>query len=62
VAAAIDVVLTPKQLSQRIERSEHTLYLWRAAGKGPGWFKLGVSVFYDLSEVERWERATGRAA
>jgi predicted DNA-binding transcriptional regulator AlpA len=49
-------VLTPQQLARRLGKSGQTIYRWRVEGKGPTAIKLGHAVFYELTEVERWER------
>jgi predicted DNA-binding transcriptional regulator AlpA len=48
--------LTPKQLSERWGVTVQTLSNWRHAKKGPRYIKLGGSVRYPISAVERFEK------
>jgi predicted DNA-binding transcriptional regulator AlpA len=58
---AVDQVLTTKALAERLGLSIYTLIGWRRQGKGPKAVRLTPSLtVYDLDEVERWERETGR--
>lgn len=43
-----------KQLSQRLNLSQVTLARMRCQGTGPAYVKLGRSVKYRWSDVERW--------
>ena len=44
-----------KELCQlRSWACEQTLATWRHLCKGPRYFKVGRSVFYDLDEVDAW--------
>lgn len=51
--------LTPREVSERYceQVSVRTLSNWRWSGKGPEFFKIGGSVLYKLSDLERWEES-----
>jgi len=50
-----EVMLTARQVSENyIPVKPQTLALWRVAGRGPKYVKLGYRVFYRLSEVREW--------
>lgn len=49
--------LTPPELAERWAIPVGTLGNWRSAGTGPTFFKLGSSVRYAISDVERYETA-----
>jgi predicted DNA-binding transcriptional regulator AlpA len=57
----MDQVLTARQLADRLGKSVYTIGLWRREGKGPKPVRITPSfTVYPLTEVERWERETGR--
>ena len=48
-------IFTEKELSRRWKLDPKTLRNWRCQGRGPGYFKIGVSVRYPTSEILRVE-------
>ncbi len=42
------------ELAELINMSPVTLAQWRAAGKGPAFFRFGRHIRYRLSEVRAW--------
>ena len=48
-------LLTPKETSERLGLTLETLQIWRTAGSGPPWMKLGSHlVRYPETELEAW--------
>lgn len=47
--------LTTHELAKRWAMSPRTLANWRAAGKGPYYFKAGWTVFYTIPDVIHYE-------
>lgn len=47
-------LLTNEEVAQVIAVTEHTLSVWRSAGKGPKFVRLGRNVFYRLADVQAW--------
>jgi hypothetical protein len=51
------VLLTTKEAAARLRMSHETLRVWRRDGRGPEWVRIGPwKIFYDLAEIERFER------
>lgn len=50
-----EVLLTPKQLSERWSKPESTLAQWRWRGVGPPYLKIEGAVRYPLTGVEAYE-------
>lgn len=50
-----ETFLTPKELAQRWDVTERTLYNWRKEGKGPAFVTLGPKYRYRLSDIEAYE-------
>jgi predicted DNA-binding transcriptional regulator AlpA len=48
------VILTPKQVAERIHVPERTLERWRSTGDGPKFARLGRRVGYPMADLERW--------
>ncbi len=48
------VLLTATTLAERIHIDEKTLANWRSAGRGPPYFKIGMRVLYDETDVAQW--------
>lgn len=48
--------ITPEKTAEILEVSTRTLANWRSDGGGPAFYKKGRIVFYDLQEVEDFER------
>ena len=46
--------LTPKEVSAIMKIKTTTLGSWRWSGKGPKYCKVGGSVRYPKSQLERW--------
>ena len=49
-----DEFFTPRQLSKRLKLSEMTLCRMRMRGSGPRYHKLGRTVKYRWSDVQKW--------
>jgi len=49
-----DEFFTPRQLSKRLKLSEMTLCRMRMNGSGPTYHKLGRTVKYRWSDVQKW--------
>ena len=49
-----DELLTPKEVSAITKIKTTTLGSWRWSGKGPKHCKVGGSVRYPKSQLERW--------
>jgi predicted DNA-binding transcriptional regulator AlpA len=47
-------LLTPKEISQLLKISIHTLAKWRSQGQGPDYVKTGKSVKYSLDTIGNW--------
>jgi predicted DNA-binding transcriptional regulator AlpA len=47
--------ITLKELADRWSIKPATLYQWRWEGKGPPCIKVGRSVRYRLSDIEKYE-------
>ena len=47
-------LLTPKEASQMLKVSIHTLAKWRSQGQGPDYVKTGKSVKYSRDTVCIW--------
>ncbi len=47
-------LLTPKEASQMLKVSIHTLAKWRSQGQGPDYVKTGKSVKYSQDTVNAW--------
>src|SRR5262245_10307814 len=47
-------LVTSKELADLLGLSTQTLSLWRSAGDGPDYVKLGKTVFYRESELKAW--------
>ena len=50
-----ELYLTERELGARWKIGHKTLRNWRCQGRGPNYAKIGVSVRYPLSEIERLE-------
>lgn len=48
--------LTEQEVSLIIGRSCSTLQRWRAAGKGPKWYRLEGRIMYAERELYIWQR------
>lgn len=51
--------ITTEELAKRWGVSEGTLRNKRAAGEGPAYEKVGMSVLYDINVVRLYEEAHG---
>lgn len=47
-------LLTLREVAGLLGVQEATLRQWRARGRGPASFKIGVSVVYRRSDVDAW--------
>lgn len=46
--------LTTEELAGELKTPTATLRYWRAAGKGPRYFKAGKRVLYRREDVDAW--------
>jgi hypothetical protein len=51
---AMDVLLTPVEVAERVRRPVATVRFWRATGTGPKSANIGGRVLYKASDVETW--------
>jgi len=56
---AIDL-LSPKDAASYIHKSTSSLAKLRVYGGGPGYFKVGRRVFYDIADLDVWLQARRR--
>jgi hypothetical protein len=51
--------LSPQELSDRWGGSPNvdTLAVWRAKRKGPPYYKVGKTIWYEAADIERYEQA-----
>jgi len=47
-------LLTTRDVAEKLDLSEQTLWDMRRKGKGPSFFRLGRSVRYSEDAVETW--------
>jgi len=47
-------LLTVDQVAQWLGKPKNTLYAWHSRGKGPRAIRVGNTLRYRRSEVERW--------
>lgn len=47
-------LLTPTQVSERIQRPVRTLERWRSTGEGPAFVRLGRRIAYREEDVDAW--------
>lgn len=55
-----ETFLSTRQLAEKLDLSEPTLARMRCHGTGPSYKKIGRSVKYRWSDVERWLAACAR--
>jgi hypothetical protein len=48
------VGLSPKELSMKIGKTVHTLWLWRLHGKGPPYITVEGRVHYPIDLYDQW--------
>jgi excisionase family DNA binding protein len=46
---------THEQAAKLLGVDSHTLYQWRAAGRGPAYFKMGRMVVYKMADILGWQ-------
>jgi excisionase family DNA binding protein len=49
-----DPLLTIEQVAHWLGKPRNTLYAWHSRGKGPRAIRVGNTLRYRRSEVERW--------
>lgn len=49
-------LLTPREAAEVVRFKEATLSFWRSRGKGPKYYKLHNTVFYDRQDLIDWMR------
>lgn len=47
-------IMSVEEVSSVLDVTAHTLYIWRADGRGPKFVKLGRTVFYRRQDVQDW--------
>lgn len=55
--AAVNHLLTGRELAHRWGRSESAINLASAVGTGPRYLKIDGAIRYPMDEVQRYERA-----
>lgn len=61
-ARPVPVVMTLRQVAQRLGISENTLRYWRKSGSGPPGFRMGRRIVFRPADVDAWlARLAGRA-
>ena len=56
-------LLTTKQAAEFLSLEPQTLAAWRMEGvRGPPWIKLGFSVRYRVTDLEKWLEANTHQA
>lgn len=54
--------LKPQELAEQLGLCVSRLSAWRQHGGGPAFVKLGRSVLYKVSDIERWLGASTRSS
>jgi hypothetical protein len=49
-----DVLLTTQEAGRRLRKRPQTMMNWRWSGGGPEWIKIGGSVLYKTSAIEKF--------
>jgi len=57
-----DPLRTPGELAAIANVARNTVYAWRHRGQGPRGFRVGGSLRYRQSEIDRWLRESGDTA
>ena len=47
-------IMSVDEVAAVLDVTAHTLYIWRADGRGPKFVKLGRTVFYRRQDVQDW--------
>lgn len=47
-------IMSVEEVAVALDVTPHTLYIWRADGRGPKFVKLGRTVFYRRADVQEW--------
>ena len=50
--------IKPKEAAELIGVSPQAMQMWRANDRGPNYFKICGSVFYEVEEIERFIEAS----
>jgi hypothetical protein len=48
------------EAAEIIHQKKNTLATWRAAGRGPAFYKIGRRVFYSTADLQGWMAAQRR--
>ena len=48
------------EAAKQLRVSVRALRAWRQQQRGPGWLKIGKSVFYKISAIEAWLKTLER--
>ena len=46
--------IKPKEAAEMVGVSPQAMQMWRANNRGPNYFKICGSVFYEVEEIERF--------
>ena len=49
-----------REAAKQLRLSVRALRSWRGQQRGPGWIKIGKSVFYKISAIEAWLKTLER--
>lgn len=52
--AAVERLLTPADLADLLQLPVQTLAVWRSAGEGPAYHRVGKHVRYSVPDVTAW--------
>ena len=56
------ILLTEREVAQRLRLGTNTLAKWRIRGEGPRFIKIGARIRYDEREVAEWVASCRRAS
>lgn len=50
----MSTLLKPEEAAPLLRTTHHTLYVWRKAGKGPPYTRIGRKVYYEREVLDAW--------
>ena len=56
----LDAYYDEDEAAKQLRVSVRDLRAWRQQQRGPGWLKIGKSVFYKISAIEAWLKTLER--